>query len=344
MCRYGSHTHTHYNTTLTSLERKISVLHTATIIFYCAILGLAFSFPSPSFSSFLFFLNIHISQFPSHSLPLSLSYIHTFTRSLTHAHSLIIQNISIIPLSVSKNITPIFRIKLQSVAPYALHFSFFSRQSNMRFDDREDAAKRLGAALLAQDKYTNDPNGVVVALPRGGVPMGRIVADMLGLPLDIVVPRKLGHPFNSEYAIGAVTETGQVVWNEGERRMCDQHELERIVEKQRAEAERRVHVFRPGMPPRNFRDKTVIVVDDGAATGYTMDAALRSLRAMHAGKIIVALPVAPPDTVVKLSRHADDMLVLSQPVPFYAVGQFYRDFPQVEDEEVIAIMKGAQKK
>ena len=204
------------------------------------------------------------------------------------------------------------------------------------FKDREEAGRKLAEAL---EKYKGLKNAVVVALPRGGVVLGRIVADALGAPLDLVVPRKIGAPFNEEYAIGALAESGEAVWNEEERARCDAEALRTIVAKERQEAGRRLSVYRKGLPPRDLKGKTVILVDDGVATGYTMRAAINTVKAGKPEKIVVAVPVGPKDTLGELKREADEVVILHTPVLFFAIGGFYEAFPQVEDEAVIELMK-----
>jgi putative phosphoribosyl transferase len=205
----------------------------------------------------------------------------------------------------------------------------------MPFVDREDAGRSLAEALSA---YRRKTNVVVVALPRGGVVLGRIVADLLGAPLDLVVPRKIGAPGNEEYAIGAITEAGDAVWNEVEKALTDTGYLESEVKKQQAEARRRLGLYRAGLPPRDLKDKTVIVVDDGVATGYTMLAAVATVRAAGAARIVAAVPVAPADSVEKLRASVDEVVVLETPRIFWAIGAFYGQFGQVDDETVIKLM------
>lgn len=205
----------------------------------------------------------------------------------------------------------------------------------MQFKDREEAGHQLAEALKA---HAGEARLLVVALPRGGLVPGRIVADALGAPLDIVVPRKIGAPLNPEYAIGALTETGDVIWNEALRAAVDSADLAAIVAKEKAEAIRRLETYRRGMPPRDFEGKTVIVVDDGAATGYTMRAAVASVRRQKAGRVIVALPICSADVLENLKKEADETVVLVKPALFGALGAFYTSFPEVGDDEVITLM------
>lgn len=205
------------------------------------------------------------------------------------------------------------------------------------FRDRTEAGEKLAEALA---QYQGADNVVVVALPRGGVVPGRIIADALSAPLDIVVPRKIGFPGNPEYAIGAITEHGESIFNEQERMRVDSAYLKETQEKEQQEAKRRLRVYREGMGERSFKGKTVIVVDDGVATGLTMQAAIASLKAQGAQKVVVAVPIGAPDSMATLRQQADDVVVLDEPQLFMAIGQFYREFPQVSDEEVLQLLQG----
>ena len=206
----------------------------------------------------------------------------------------------------------------------------------MDFKDRNDAGQQLAQAL---GEYKNQKDVVLVALPRGGVVLGRIIADFLGAPLDIVVPRKIGAPWSNEFAIGAIAESGEAVWDEAEKLKVSPQYIEETIKKEQIEAQRRLNVYREGLPPRDFKGKTVIVVDDGIATGLTMRAAITSLRAEKPQKIIVAVPAAPQSSVEELKREADNVIGVLTPAYFPAVGAFYRDFPQVSDSEVIRLLR-----
>lgn len=206
----------------------------------------------------------------------------------------------------------------------------------MLFADRDDAGRKIAARLSG---FAGIAGGLVVALPRGGIVVGRAVADALRLPLDIVVPRKIGAEANPEYAIGAVTEEGDVVWNEAERRHAEPSYLEAEIARQKDEAARRLATYRAGLGDRSFEGRTVIVVDDGVATGLTMRAALATVRRGRPAKTIVAVPICPPDTVGVLKEAADEVLILELPRGFTAIGAFYADFPQVEDQQVLRLMR-----
>lgn len=205
----------------------------------------------------------------------------------------------------------------------------------MIFRDRQDAARKL---LPKLESYRGRPDVVVIALPRGGVVLGRIVADALGAPLDIVVPRKIAAPENEEYAIGAITETGEAVWNSQERARVADAYAEEVMNKEKAEAARRLKLYRRDLPPRDLRNKTVLIVDDGIATGYTMRAAIKTVKKERPKKIIVAVPVAPPDAPGELMAEADEVIILAMPPLFGAIGAFYRSFPQVDDDAVIGLL------
>jgi predicted phosphoribosyltransferase len=202
------------------------------------------------------------------------------------------------------------------------------------FADRRDAGRRLAAALL----HLRDHRPYVLAVPRGGVVVGRQVADVLRAPLDVVVPRKLRAPFNPELAIGAVAEGGAVFVDEETAYGVPQTYIDAEVAAQRQEISRRIGAYRGGRPLPPLAGHTAIVVDDGIATGATLVAALRAVRSLGPDRLVAAVPVAPPEGVARLATEADEVVCLSAPPAFYAVGQFYEDFRQIEDEEVIALL------
>jgi predicted phosphoribosyltransferase len=206
----------------------------------------------------------------------------------------------------------------------------------VRFQDRADAGRKLAQALK---KYARQ-DGVVCALPRGGVVLGVEIARALDLPLDLLIARKVGHPLFPEYAIGAVTENGELVTNPGEVARVEPQWFQREVEAQRREARRRRELYLGGRAPLPVAGKTVIVVDDGVATGLTMEAAIRDVRRRAPARLVVAVPVAPSDTAAKIAREVDELVALDIP-EFYlgAVGAYYEEFHQVGDDEVVALLQ-----
>jgi putative phosphoribosyl transferase len=208
----------------------------------------------------------------------------------------------------------------------------------MLFSDRPDAGRRLAAALK---KYKGQ-DVVVFALPRGGAPVAAPIAEALDAPLDLVLVRKIGAPFQEELAMGAVADGGSpvVVRNEDVIAMASvsEAEFEAACRRQQAEIERRRALYLGGRGRPEVAGRVAIVVDDGVATGATTRAALRAVRALSPKKLILAVPVAPPDTLEALRGEADEILCLDTPWGFQAVGQFYRNFGQTSDEEVVAIL------
>lgn len=199
------------------------------------------------------------------------------------------------------------------------------------FADRAEGGRRLADELVARGVEAD----VVLAVPRGGLPVGRAVADRLGVPLDVVVARKIGAPTNPELAVGAVASDGTTWLNEAilDALGVDEDYLEAGVERERAAAAEKLARYRGDRPPLDLAGKRVVVVDDGVATGATITACLREVRNAGAARVVLAAPVGPPDVVDRLRREADDVVVVSTPIAFGAVGQFYRSFDQVTDEE-----------
>ena len=203
------------------------------------------------------------------------------------------------------------------------------------FRNREEAGKQLARAL---EGYRGT-DAVVLALPRGGVIIGERVAKGLGLPLDIVVARKVGHPTNPEYAICAVDERGTRLCNKAELKRIDKKWLNQAVEQEQQEAQRRIALYRGKKAPISISGKTVIIVDDGIATGLTMRLAVQAVKTQGPKKVVVAVPVVPSDVAMKIKREADELVVLLPPEDFLgAVGAHYEYFPQVEDAEVIRLL------
>lgn len=202
----------------------------------------------------------------------------------------------------------------------------------MVFRNRLQAAKLLAAKL---DKYAGE-KGVVLAVPRGGVPIAHHIAKQLGFPLDLVMTKKIGHPYNPEYAIGAVSLEGAVV---DEREDVSKEYVMAETRRIQKEMHERYRYYRNDVQPEDLQGKAVIIVDDGIATGKTMMATIQLLRAKNPKKVIVAVPVAPPATAKKIKAEADEFICLSTPFNFVGVGQFYRDFSPVEDAEVIRLLR-----
>lgn len=206
----------------------------------------------------------------------------------------------------------------------------------MPFRDREQAGKALAAALM--DLVGEET--VVLAIPRGGVVVGAVVARAIGATLDVIVTRKIGAPGEPEYALGAVTQGGEVIIDEEAVEMLHvgRDYLEAEAANQRREVKDRMRRFRGDRPLPSLGGRVVVIVDDGVATGNTVFAALGSVRMQHPKSVIVAVPVGPSETIAKLAGEADRVVCLETPEPFFAIGQFYSEFGQVEDEEVKRIL------
>jgi predicted phosphoribosyltransferase len=206
----------------------------------------------------------------------------------------------------------------------------------MRFKDRAEAGEKLAEAL----KKYKDKDGIIYPLPRGGIPLGVVIAHSLRMPIDLVIPRKIGHPYQPEYAIGAVCENTGMVCNEWEVSQVDPTWFEQTVQSERNEARRRRERYLDGRAALEVAGKIAILVDDGIATGLTMRAALRDVKQRHPSRIVVAVPVTPKDTAAILRREADELVALDIP-EFYlgAVGAYYDDFPQITDEMAIEMLQ-----
>lgn len=205
----------------------------------------------------------------------------------------------------------------------------------MLFINREDAARKLAVRL----KSYCGKHPLVLAIPRGAVPMAKIIADELQGELDVVLVRKLGAPGNPELAIGAIDETGWAYLADYGRHYADEGYIEREKARQLEVMRARRAQYTPLRAPHDPEGRTVIVIDDGLATGSTMIAALHALRARKPSRLVCAVPVASEEAMEKVSPYADEMVSLDVPEPFYGVGQFYADFSQVSDEEVMAQLR-----
>lgn len=208
----------------------------------------------------------------------------------------------------------------------------------MIFADRLTAAAKLSEALADY----RDKHPLVLAIPRGAVPMAKLIAEQLHGDLDVALVRKLRAPGNPEFAIGSVDESGWVYLSEyASRTGADDNYIQQEIAAQLETIRQRRAQYTPARPPVDPAGRIVIVIDDGLATGSTMIAALHALRNRNPAQLICAVPVAPPETIQKLHGKADRIVCLSSPSDFYAVGQFYRDFPQISDDEVIACLTAA---
>lgn len=205
------------------------------------------------------------------------------------------------------------------------------------FRDRVEAGRKLAEKL----EGTVESSGLVLAIPRGGVVVGAEIARRLGLDLDLIIPRKIGSPQNQEVAIGAVTQDGSTILNTRliEKLGITDLELQEAITRETMEIIRRVALYGGGWEQKDCSGRQIVVVDDGVATGFTMLACLRSARNLHPRELILAVPVAPPDTLGLLQKEVDRVVCLLTPENFYAVGQFYENFDQTSDEEVVKIMK-----
>lgn len=211
----------------------------------------------------------------------------------------------------------------------------------MVFQNRKEAGKKLAVQLL---KYREE-NPVILAMPRGGVPIGYEIAEILHAPLLPVVVRKIGLSSNKEFGIGAIAEGGVKVLDTTTIGVIavDEQELEDTIELEEKELKRRVEIYRGSQPLPDLKDKTAILVDDGMATGITAKAAIQSVKKLNPQKIVLASPVCALDTVEGLKSLVDEVICLATPLEFSAVGFWYRDFQQLSDDEVISLLKQSQK-
>jgi predicted phosphoribosyltransferase len=211
----------------------------------------------------------------------------------------------------------------------------------MKFRNRTEAGRVLAGKLAA---YANRRDVIVLALPRGGVPVAYEVARALGAPLDVFVVRKLGLPGNEEYAMGAIATGGVRVLNEQVVNALGIPEqvIDTVAVREQQELARRERLYRGERPPPEVRGRSVILVDDGLATGATMQAAVEALRRLQPARIVVAVPTASPDTCEQLRAQADEVICATTPEPFRAVGLWYEDFSQTTDDEVRELLARAE--
>lgn len=212
----------------------------------------------------------------------------------------------------------------------------------MIFANRTEAGRKLALRLK---QYANRGDVIVLGAPRGGVPVAFEVATELRAPLDVFMLRKLGVPGHEEFAFGAIASGGVRILDTDtvERLGLTNAVIERVTATEERELERRERAYRGGSPPLNVIGRTVILVDDGIATGASMRAAIRALRHMNPARIVIAVPVAPAATCKQLQAEVDELVCLEMPEPFFGVGQFYDDFSQVSDEEVKDLLDNASR-
>jgi putative phosphoribosyl transferase len=212
--------------------------------------------------------------------------------------------------------------------------------AEQRFRDRVEAGRLLAAEL---GDFAHRRDVVVLGLPRGGVPVASEIARALDVALDVLIVRKLGMPGHEELALGAVASRGIRVLNGQELAYVTAMQLGETARRVRRELERQKALYRKGRPARRLSGQSVILVDDGAATAATMRAAISAVRAQHPARLVVALPIASPQTCATLAKRVDELICLIAPTPFFSVGQWYDDFSPCTDDEVCALLDGLEK-
>ncbi|MCF7799787.1 phosphoribosyltransferase [Candidatus Babeliales bacterium] len=207
----------------------------------------------------------------------------------------------------------------------------------MIFENREQAGELLSEKLK---NYKDNKNAMIIGLARGGIVTAAAIAKNLNLPLDIMAPRKIGAPLNPELAIGAITQDGQAVLDKNliDSMGITQSYIDKKIEKEKLEAQRRLKIYRAGKESLNLENKIVILVDDGIATGSTIKAATKSAKSQNAKNIIIAVPVAAKDIVEELKKEVDKVICIETPINFLAISMYYKYFGQTTDEEVKNIM------
>jgi predicted phosphoribosyltransferase len=210
------------------------------------------------------------------------------------------------------------------------------------FKDRRDAGRKLAQKLK---DYPGRKDVIVLALPRGGVPVAYEAAKALNVPMDIFIVRKLGWPGHEEMAIGAIASGGVRVLNQDIVQYLNIPEalIDAVAQRELRELERREHAYRGDRPPLNVKDRTVIIVDDGLATGASMRAAIEGVRAHHPARMVIAVPTAAPETCESLKHEVDEVICATTPEPFYGVSRWYEDFSQTTDEEVRTLLQEANR-
>jgi putative phosphoribosyl transferase len=209
------------------------------------------------------------------------------------------------------------------------------------FRNREEAGRMLADKL---SQYRNDPTALILALPRGGVAVGYQLSIALHVPLDVFITRKIGAPDNPEYAIGAVAETGSHYLNQEAVSSfgLSRYRLDRLIHVQENEIARRKDLYRQGRPLPQLTGRTVLLVDDGIATGSTFLASALAIRSLQPRRLVGVIPVGPSSTIREVRSHVDELVVLMTPDPFEAVGNFFADFTQVEDRDVVEYLNLAE--
>lgn len=206
------------------------------------------------------------------------------------------------------------------------------------FVDRTDAGKQLANALKS---YSGQSDIIILALPRGGVPVAYPIAKALKSPLDVFLVRKLGVPRQEELAMGAIASNNVMILNDEiiNQLGISQSQIDEVIKKEKSVLEERQNKYTGDRAPIEIENKTVILVDDGIATGSTIRAAIKAIKKLNCKKIVVAVPVAPPDTIEKIRDEVDEMICLKMPYPFFAIGGWYENFGQTSDEEVITLLQ-----
>lgn len=209
---------------------------------------------------------------------------------------------------------------------------------NMLFHDRQDAGQQLANTL---ENYAKQPNTIVLALPRGGVPVGYEIAHALKLPLDVFLVRKLGVPGQEELAMGAIAPNDIEILNKDivQQLHLPREAIDDVKKKEQVVLKERSRLYRGNREPLKVKDQTIILVDDGIATGATIRAAITALRHMGCKRLIIAVPVAPESTCQELINEVDELVCLQMPEPFYAIGNWYDDFSQTTDKEVQKLLR-----